>query len=415
MEGSLVAALLEAGLVTRTQLRAAGIEDGSSAQPSAKVVERLLDEGLDENALAGFFVSRGFGPVLGSEELSQADRQLLELFPAETALACCAMPLRNSTAGIVVAMANPDDEDSVRVIEDILCDAALPIVARLSDLQSALRKHYPQVATDSSYARPHAGRPMDTAPTSDTVAEPSAGQRPCKTAEPIGTLPPTQETLAPGTGTAAQVPSRSPAAVAKPSRPPGLSLSTLLEKPSPAWDRAFEAVPQTALTSLYAPSADESERANADLNRARARFAMAQSRDELVELACEASLKISRAAAFLALRKGVLRGWHAVGEDVDLASIQSLWVPASNPSILSEVVETSTAFRGPYGQTAADHLFRAALGGRGEQVAIAPVLIGDRLIGLLCADDPFGAPDAVAQIATDVGKALQRMIAAQKP
>ncbi len=374
MAGSLVAELLEAGLLTQAQLRAAGIGSEEPPVPSARLLERLVDEGLDECALAGFFVSRGFGPVLGPEELGQADSSLLEALSAQTAQACCAVPVRESPAGVVVAMANPANEEAVRTIEDLLCDAVLPIVAKLSDLQSALRVLYPQAA-----AAP-AREPVDDG----RKAPEMASAKTHHSGQPKG------------------------------DSDSGLSLSALMGKASPAWDRAWDAVPQSALTSLYALSQDESERNNVELNRARARFAMAQNRDELVKLACDACLSGSRAAAFLALRKGVLRGWHAVGEEVDPASIQSLWVPANSPSMLSDVLQTGTVFRGPYGQTAADHLFRAALGGRGEQVSIAPVLVGDRLIGLLCANDPFGPPDAVAQIALDVGKSLQRMIVAQK-
>lgn len=373
MVGGLLGELLEAALVTQAQLRAAGIE--GEDPPSADWLERLVAEGLDECALAGFFVSRGFGPLLGPEELGQADAALLKSLSAQTAHACCAVPVRESPAGVVVAMANPRNEEAVRVIEDLLCDAVVPIVAKLSDLQSALRVLYPQASPT-----PLRREPLDDeSRKAPKLASPNTRSGPPKTG-----------------------------------RDSGLSLSALVTKTSPAWDRAWDAVPQSALTSLYAPSQDEFERNNANLNRARARFAMAQTRDELVQLACDACLNIARAAAFLALRKGVLRGWYAVGEELDPASIQSLWVPSSNPSMLTDVVGTGTAFRGPYGQTAADHLFRAALGGRGEQVSIAPVLIGDRLIGLLCANDPFGPPDAVAQIAADVGKSLQRMLVAQK-
>jgi hypothetical protein len=143
-------------------------------------------------------------------------------------------------------------------------------------------------------------------------------------------------------------------------------------------------------------------------------LASAQSRDDAVRAACQACLTSARGAAFLALRKGVFRGWDGAGEDVTSASIRSLWVPASNPSLLNEVMHTGKPFRGPYGETAADHLFRAAFGSHGRDVVVVPVLIGARMVGVLCANDPQGETGAIEQVAKALGEALQRLIVSQK-
>ena len=123
---------------------------------------------------------------------------------------------------------------------------------------------------------------------------------------------------------------------------------------------------------------------------------------------------MSRGAAFLALRKGVFRGWDGAGEDVTSAGIRSLWVPASNPSILNEVLHSGKAFRGAYGQTAADHLFRAAFGSQGREVVIVPVLVGSRMVGVLCANDPVSDPSAIERVAEALGHAFERLIVSQK-
>lgn len=121
----------------------------------------------------------------------------------------------------------------------------------------------------------------------------------------------------------------------------------------------------------------------------------------------------SRGAAFLALRKGVFRGWDGAGEGVTRASIRSLWVPASNPSILNEVLHTGKVFYGAYGQTAADHLFRAAFGSHGRDVVIVPVLIGARMVGVLCANEP-AETSIVERTAEALGQAFERLIVSQK-
>jgi len=138
------------------------------------------------------------------------------------------------------------------------------------------------------------------------------------------------------------------------------------------------------------------------------------SRDDVVRVACRACLTVSRGAAFLALRKGVFRGWDGAGDEVTSAGIRSLWVPASNPSMLNEVLHTGRTFHGAHGQTAADHLFRAAFGTHGRDVVIVPVLIGSRMVGVLCANDPTGDTAPVEQVAEAVGKAFERLIVAQK-
>jgi hypothetical protein len=114
------------------------------------------------------------------------------------------------------------------------------------------------------------------------------------------------------------------------------------------------------------------------------------------------------------LRKGVFRGWDGAGDELTRAGIRSLWVPASNPSILNEVLHTGKAFRGAYGDTAADQLFRAAVGRNGREVVIAPVLVGARMVGVLCANDPASDSGVIERVALALGEAFQRLIVARK-
>jgi GAF domain-containing protein len=89
-------------------------------------------------------------------------------------------------------------------------------------------------------------------------------------------------------------------------------------------------------------------------------------------------------------------------------------VPASNPSVLNEVLHSGKAFRGAYGQTAADHLFRAVFGSQGREVVIVPVLIGARMVGVLCANDPTPDSSAIERVAEALGQAFERLIVSQK-
>ena len=73
MAGRLVEQLVDAGLVTEAQARSS--DSGDRLLPSGQVVQNLVAAGLDERALAGFFVSLGFGPMLQSAELARADAE----------------------------------------------------------------------------------------------------------------------------------------------------------------------------------------------------------------------------------------------------------------------------------------------------------------------------------------------------
>jgi hypothetical protein len=82
--------------------------------------------------------------------------------------------------------------------------------------------------------------------------------------------------------------------------------------------------------------------------------------------------------------------------------------------MLNEVLHSGKLFRGAYGDTAADHLFRSAFGTHGREVAICPVHVGARMVGVLCVNDPPAATDAVERVAGALGAAFQRLIVAQK-
>ena len=395
MGGRLVEQLVDAGLVTEAQARTS--DEGDPLLPSGQVVQNLVAAGLDERALAGFFVSLGFGPMLQSQELARADENLVRRLPGADAHDLCAMPLRPSPAGAIVAMADPTDDRAVAKLSQALGGSILPTAAKLSDLLASIDRAYP--------------------PESPTlVTDPVVLAR---SRTPSGVVPLVQEK-----------PEKTMSALDP-------SLSELASTASPAWDRAWSrstterevsltpksshiplpivsrpptAPPSSAPPDTVQPPTVSDSAIDAHL----AELGRVTSRDDVVRVACHACLATARGAAFLALRKGVFRGWDGAGEDVTSAGIRSLWVPASNPSILNEVLHTGRPFQGAYGQTAADHLFRAAFGSHSREVVIVPVMIGSRMVGVLCANDPSADTTGVERVAEAVGHAFERLIVSQK-
>jgi hypothetical protein len=399
MAGRLVEQLVDVGLVTEAQAQTS--DAGEPGLPSGQVVQNLVAAGLDERALAGFFVSLGFGPMLQSQELARADGDLVRRLPGVDAHDLCAMPLRPSPAGAIVAMADPTDERAVARLSEALGGSILPTVAKLSDLLASIDRAYPS-------ERPNLG------------ADPLARAR---SRTPSGVVPLVQAKAEIGTDQTLSV--FDP------------SLSELASTASPVWDHAWNrsttdrevsltpksshvplpivSRPRTAPPSPVRPATVQPPGiSDSAIDAHLAELGRATSRDEVVRIACRACLAAARGAAFLALRKGVFRGWDGAGEDVTSAGIRSLWVPASNPSILNEVLHSGRPFQGAYGQTAADHLFRAAFGSQGRDVVIVPVMIGSRMVGVLCANDPSGDTRAVERVAEAVGQAFERLIVSQK-
>jgi hypothetical protein len=407
MAGRLVDQLVEAGLVSEAQARSS--DPGEALMPSAQVVQNLVAAGLDERVLAGFFVTRGFGPMLRAEDLARADANLITRLPGVDAHDLCAMPLRPSQAGAIVAMADPMDERAVAKLGEALGGRILPTVAKLSDLLASIDRAYPQARTT-------------------LLSDPVAAAR---ARAPSGVVPLVQEK--PGFSTDPTLSAFDP------------SLSDLASTASPAWDRAWSRstterevsltpkssqIPLPIISRSPAAAASSARPSpvghpssgttrppavsDSTIDAHLAELARVTSRDDVVRVACHACLATARGAAFLALRKGVFRGWDGAGEDVTSAGIRSLWVPASNPSTLNEVLHTGRLFHGAYGQTAADHLFRAAFGGNGREVVIVPVMIGSRMVGVLCANDPSGETAIVERVAEAVGEAFERLIVSQK-
>jgi hypothetical protein len=430
MAGRLVEQLVDAGLVTEAQARTSG--GGDPLLPPGQVAQNLVAAGLDERVLAGFFVNRGFGPMLSARELDRADGELVQRLSGADAHDLCAMPLRPSPAGAIVAMADPTDERAVAKVSEALGGPILPTVAKLSDLLASIDRAYPPTRAPlvtEPVARPRTRTPSGVVPlvqekptiaTDETLSafDPSLSEL-ASASSPVWDRAwsrATTEREVSLTPKASHIPlpivSRSPDASPTSVRPasstqPHPPGSTQPHPPSSTQSH-------TPSAALHPPSRQAPEVSDSGIDAHLAELDRVSSRDDVVRVACRACLAVSRGAAFLALRKGVFRGWDGAGDEVTSAGIRSLWVPASNPSLLNEVLHTGRMFHGAHGQTAADHLFRAAFGSHGRDVVIVPVMIGSRMVGVLCANDPSGDTTPVERVAAAVGKAFERLIVSQK-
>jgi hypothetical protein len=112
----------------------------------------------------------------------------------------------------------------------------------------------------------------------------------------------------------------------------------------------------------------------------------APDRDQIIDLAMEYLLRFAGRAVFFVVKSNEIRGFHITGKLTNREAIRSFWIPTSSPSTLRKVVTERKIHHGPLGDSPADAVLAAALGGRPERAVIAPVAIRDRVVGLLFAD-----------------------------
>jgi hypothetical protein len=154
-----------------------------------------------------------------------------------------------------------------------------------------------------------------------------------------------------------------------------------------------------------------------DVRGVLASIRQASDRDEVVRLGLDGALSVSRSAVFFALRKGLLKGWDGIGSGVTQDSARNLWIPTSTASLFQRVVESGVGYFGPYGNAIADGLFRAAVGSRGGDLALLPVKVSGKVVGMLACDDVRAGPQGQQRLellATAIEEAFGRIIVKQK-
>lgn len=460
MADDLGARLVSAGLVTPDPL--SEVRGGAPPHDGA-LVAALVERGLDEDAVAGFFVALGFGPLLEASELAHAQPEALAKVSGAIAVQLMALPIRASAAGLIVAMAAPTDRHALSELRRVVGGEVLPTVARVSELKRALEAAYPGVAAPPPPKAPPASDPpllellearrkkdlealegylgstrgvdrvearalvgprlaaeegevfvplVRHKPISSTPAPPRARVIPKSFEKPASDAPPAREAVRWG-GAADAPPSPRPRASA-----PGPARS-IIPPEHASWEIDLGAPenkvdPQKLRGWTSRPHRPPRP---APIGGTLAAIRASRDRDEVVELACRGALTVSRATVLLALRKGVLKGWDGAGPGVSRDAVRNLWIPTNSPSMFRVVVTRREPYVGPHGTSAADGLFRAALGSRGGSVVLMPVAVTGKVVAVLAADDVRFEREGVERIeilARAVGEALERIIVESK-
>lgn len=465
--------LLAAGLVTRAQL--SEVHERGPRHDGA-LVAGLTAEGLSEDGLAGFFIALGYGPLMEPADLSAADPPALARVSASMAADLLVLPIRDTDSGLVIAMAAPTDTPSLDALREATGAAVHPAVARVSDLHEAIERAYVSTTgpvlelvnvrrpgrpppPEGYFGSTHGAERVEARATvrqrdddeegfvplvrhkavrheavrhEAVPTKPARGPSPSRLRDKVVTE--TFEQL-PRTDSPRVVPVGKPKPRAEPRVPEGLAhqdteIDLEIEVDVEVEPRSIIPLEHAHWDLEPAPNKLDAEVAKSvrrpppktpprmpRIEPTLARIRETESRDEIVEIACEGVLTVARASVLLALRKSVLKGWGGAGAGVSDTAVRNLWIPTSSPSMFREVVARKEPYHGPPGTAAADGLFRATLGSRGGAVTLQPILVGTKLVAVLAADDlRFGDEGAarVETLARAVSEAFERVIRSKR-
>lgn len=399
MADDLGARLVQAGLVTADQL-----DDALGAAPphEGALVRALVRCGVSEDALAGFFVAAGFGPLVDAAALERAEARAA-LSPR---MACelSALPIRRSPEGLMVAMAAPTDRHALGELRRAMGEDVRPMVARVSELARVLARLYPNAAPEPP-PRYDSEPPVLELLRRRREDDVRLLERLVGPAEPV--LPLVRQK----SRTAPRYPARSKVITRSFERTEADGERSIIPPEHARWDLDSSDPPRAGLPR---PTRGE---APPPVGATLAALRASRARDEVVALACRGALTVCRAALLLALRQGVLKGWDGAGPGLTHEAVRNLWIPTHSPSMFRDVIARGEPYEGPHQSSAADGLFRAAVGSRGGQAAIHPVRVGGKVVAVLAADEvAYGAAGRarIEILARAAGEALERLIVESK-
>ena len=409
MAEDLGARVLREGLVDRDQL-ADALAEGAAGGVLATA---LIRNGLDEDALHRLLVREGHAEA-SYAELDAGGGPVSRLLHGRMAHALQALPIEDRGHEVVVAMVDPSDGHALRELRFAVGRMVRAKVARATDLRNALASAYPGDIPPEPRETPLAlVRRRSPSGTVEVSAQPRRSTRPMAQ---IVAPPPSKPEPPPSPAPTSSVPpersSSTPPGTTRSSMPPTAGSILTLEESS--WGDL-----QQSSEPAPVPSVRDSRRRRPSsltpppVGPMLASLRRASDRDSIVRFACEGCAGVAKTVVFLALRRGVLRGWEARGGNVSPDAIRNLWIPATSPSMFKRVVETGESYEGPYGTTAADDLFRAATGSRGGRVVIHAVRVAGKPLGALCAEgvrfDDVGKR-RIEEMVLAAGRAFERLL-----
>lgn len=373
--------LLQEGVITPTQLESAL---ATQHQRGRRVGSTMVELGwLHPDVLARALGKQlGVSPAL-SKHFAQIDPRVLRRLPAKLAVKHLAVPLGFSAKHartLIVAFVAPNDAAALQEIGFAVGARVQPSVASEHVVRAMLSRHYRAGSSPPAFFALDAGNARD--PSDDAP-------------EILGNTPPQAPISRPSdAGSRAANPS-SPRLVATNPSQPRLHLSL----PPPAEVIEASSSPPPSLgeplpTSAPPVSGTRSSEQPAELHvgvgieETLDRLARATIRDEIGDALTDYLLSAFDLGLVLIAKDQLALGWKGFASSVDATIIESVSIPLVTPSAFAVAHDTKRVFIGappPEGAAVQQRLWKLLRTQPPEEVIVAPVLVGDRVVNLLYA------------------------------
>ena len=398
MVEELGARVLREGLVSRDQLADALAEGATGGVLAAA----LLRQGLSADALFGLLRREGHA-VADAADLDQGAGPVSRLLHGRMAHTLQALPVADLGHEVLVAMMDPTDGHALRELRFGIGRSVRPLLAHADALHEALAMAYPGDAPPI---------PRETPLALVRRRGPDAAPARRKTQPMVTPAAPAQHSAAPASAPAPAPSSFEPVPRRPlPSSTPPSTGRSLISPAEASW---------SDLDDAPAPAPQRTPRGDQPppIGPVLAALRRTTERDEIVRLACDGVAGVAKTVVFLALRRGVLRGWEACGPHVSADAIRNLWIPVTSPSMFQRTLERGDVYDGPFGTTAADGLFRAATGSRGGHVLLHPIRVAGKPLGVLCVEGvrfERTGRRRVEELVLAAGQAFERLFERSRP
>jgi hypothetical protein len=338
--------LLEAGVITREQLHEALRHQ---ARAGGRLGTNLVELGyVDEKTLANFLAKHFSVPCVTAAQVDRITATVLSMVTAQMAERLRAVPVREDSGRLWVAMADPGDRQALTELEQMVRRPVRPMVAPELLIQYALEKHY------KVRRRPRAVEVQGAGADSMRIEK-----------EGASASPPLYQPLPP--------PDR-PVYTASPVEMEAVQIDAVTgfldEAPQMP---AFQATP-TAFT----------------LKQVVEHFAGATTDEAVLDVAARYLSQYVPRVWILLLKQGELVSWG--GRGIDGAAMTGLKAPLSELPLVAQALTTGEVLAGRL-QPQALARFAPPLGVHGETLGyVVPVRIGKHAVGVIfCVDAPLSA------------------------
>jgi hypothetical protein len=105
-------------------------------------------------------------------------------------------------------------------------------------------------------------------------------------------------------------------------------------------------------------------------------------KDEIAQILISEGERVAKRRAMFIVKDNKLEGW--IGENI---SVNEFTVDVDPTSIFSQVIDNKNFYRGPMPDTSGNNLFSSILGGLPQDCVIIPVMIRDRMVAVIYADN----------------------------